>query len=343
MAYTGRYYPRSQVQYAAGTVATPLANAAYECGGISKPVEVAVARNGDLLTGVDQITPRGIAARYMKLDLWMPVSASATDDAPYMGALLRACGMSEATGGTTPNIAFLYRLARNTHLLTDSTPGSLDPIDLIVNYDGLEYALDSCAGNAKFEWKQDSWMRVLFSFVGIVDSGVGIEASAATEAAAETLTASLADVACINEAVKVKIGSAATLTDLEPPEMSFDCGNKIRLGKSLNGVHGFAAPGITSRAPKFMMSFAQRELTNYNFPSAATAHSKLTIEGTHNAAGGVGKTVRYGWRGYLDDVPDFPDDDDEILYALAGTQSAVSGDEFYIGWKSTADHTYPFD
>lgn len=344
MAYTGRAYDRSQIQWAAGTVAVPLALAGYETTLPSKPVEKTVFTPDDLITGVDQPTAGYPAARHMEVNFRIPLASSPTDDAPYLGALLRACGCSEASGGSgTGNVAYLYRLARNHHPLTDSPAGSFDPVDLVVNYDRLEYELDSCAGNCRIEWSWDNLVYLNFTFRGLVDSGVGITASAATEAAAESLTASDTVVAALSEGVSVKIGSAAALTDLEIPSAFFDFGNILGANRSLNGGHGYGAPYISGRLPLWGARFLTRELTNYNFPSALTARSKLTIEGTHNSAGGVGSTIRWGWKGYINQDVDLPDEDRMLYYDLAGKQSELSGDEFYIGWESSPDHTYPFD
>ena len=143
-----RFEFKESVGWAGGTVATPVAAAIYDARKISLKHEIVEMIDSDARVGGDFPGQPLPAGRYSEIDFECFLRGQHTADVPAPeGALLRACGFQETASGTTPNIVYKYTLG-NPHVVATTLPGAtdpaLDPIDLTVNHDSLQYILDGC-------------------------------------------------------------------------------------------------------------------------------------------------------------------------------------------------------
>ena len=333
------------VAWAAGTKASPITLASYPVLDPTRLIERTQMIAGSELVGAEHPGRSLAGARMAQIEFGCRLTDSPTDDAPYHGAPLRACGMSEALGGTTPNIAYLYTASRNLHLVDENTPGDTDPLDIYINEDGEQRGLLDCVGNVVFSADPENALLARFSMMGLLDDGI---ADATTCGAEETAAAALTEpntpIAAYGQGITVQIASASALTDLVIRQWEINLNRAAKVTKDTNGTFGYSRPylGSQTAAPTLTFPVLRRELTNYNWYNALLNGDKITFKGIHNPDGGMGKTITYGFRGYLSQDPNPTEIDGDAVVTLTLQQSLTAADAFYIGWKSTTDHSYPF-
>ncbi|HUW35314.1 MAG TPA: hypothetical protein VM223_27195 [Planctomycetota bacterium] len=323
----------SATEWIAGTVAAPAALAGYPTSGVSKMVETINMFEGAGDIGQMQRAHSKPGSRYREAEVSTYLYASATDAPPVVGALLRACAFSENLGGTTPNIAYTYILA-SQHLLTDTTAGALDPVDVVLKTDQLKSVVDDAVGSVSIIWKPNSPPVATFKFRGLAET-------ADATAAFSTYVPGNVPVAWQNAAITIAIAGAGAIADLVYGFIKFDSDNVIDPREDGNGTYGFSAPRLAGRMPTLEFQVEATLLATLNLYTVQSAGSLVELKWQHNAAGGVGATMKHGFRGYITKITPGPLNG-KLAYTVLLEQSGVSTDGFYMGWKSTAEYTYPF-
>jgi len=335
----------TSVAFVAGKIGTPIAKAAYPVLAPARAVEKTNMIASAALIGRSYRDRSLPGSRYTEITFGVYLTNSPADQAPYWGPLLRACGAGETTAGTTPNIAALYKFSNNVHMIDEDTPGATDPIDIYFNEDGEERMLTNCVGNCVITFDSQGLPQVQFTFVGLVDDSVATATtSSAQEAAAAALTDPGQPVPSYGQGITVQIASATALSDLVIANWSCDWARNPQRPPDNNGAFGYGAPylGGSSNPPTLKFRVLRRELTLYDWWGAFLNGDLITFKGLHNATGGVGKTVKYGFRGRIGSDPEPVEAEGRLAYDLTLHQDSTSGNEFFIGVQSTADHTYPF-
>lgn len=334
----------SQLQWAAGTVATPVANAAYAVHDLTPVAEFQDSIDGSAHLGSMQRGHRRKGKRYTGVSFASRLRGSHVSDgtAPE-GALLRACGYSENSGGTgSGNLAYTYKMAKHG-LLTDATAGALDPIDLVHNFGRLSRTLKDCVGNVDFEFIAGEFALAHFTFNGNVNTGVATDVlSSAAEAALIAQTDGSAAYPWQNSGTTVNIAAGGAISDLVIPKMRVNTGNKVVAQPSGNGTFGLDAYRLAGRAPTAIATIRAGLLATINLEAAAAAESLIEIKGSINDGGGTRQQIDYGWRGYIVGMSAPEEIDGLMYYTIEMDMSEASGDEFYIGWLSSPAYSYPF-
>lgn len=341
---TVRLMSESQLQWAAGTVGTPVANAAYAVWGLTPTAEYMDMIEGSAHVGSMQRGHSRKGKRYTGVGFTSRLrGAHTSDQAPPEGAPLRACGFSENSGGTgSGNLAYTYILA-NQRLLTDTPAGALDPIDLTHNVSRLERILKDCVGNVRLELVAGEFGLLHFEMAGTVDTGEATDAkSSAAEANLEAQTDGSAAYPWQNSSLTIKVGSDGAVSSLLVPSFEINAGNKIVQQPDGNGVFGVSAARLAGRLPTATIQVRADEESVINFEDAAAAESIIEIKGTINPSGGVRQMIKFGWRGYIQGMPQPEDADSLGYYPVTMEQSETSGDELWISWESDPEYTYPF-
>ena len=341
---TIRLTAESQLQWPAGTVAAPVANAAYSVHELTPVAEYMDSVEGSAHVGSMQRAHRRKGKRYTGVSFASRVrGAHTSDDAPPEGAFLRACAYSENSGGTgTGNLAYSYIMAHHA-LLTDTPAGSLDPIDITHNFGRLERVLKDCVGDVSFEFTAGEYVMMQFEMSGNVNDGVATDtASSAAEANLETMVAGSAAYPWQNSSTTLEVAGGGAVSDLVIPTFKVNTGNKIVAQPSGNGTFGLSPYRLAGREPTATATIRATALATLNLENAAAAESQIEIKGSINDGGGTRQEINYGWRGYIVGMSPPEEIDGFLYYTVEMDMSETSGDEFYIGWLSSPAYSYPF-
>jgi hypothetical protein len=172
-----RYTKKSSASWAAGLEASPIAEAAYRVEDLSFNSEASDTVQTNTYVGEYQGAPPRASGRYGIVALGTELRGAPTN-APFEGALLRACGFGESgitfPVGETHVPCYMYQLG-DLHLNTMTPPGIVDPIDLKVNYDREVSSVLSSVGSLSIRLEANQIPKLQFNFRGILDDTIGDE------------------------------------------------------------------------------------------------------------------------------------------------------------------------
>lgn len=334
-----RYARRSQRAWIAGTKAAAIALAGYPVFDAKRFSEICEYEEGADAIGAHQRGTKTPAAYRYEDEFSSSLFPSAADDAPYIGALLRACGMCETLSGTTPNKAAWYKVG-DPHLLTDSTAGDLDPVDILINTDKLKATQSNCVGNAVFRFEAKRVPFVKFAFHG-VRSAIAMGSPAYSEAALEATTLPGTPVGAGGAACTLKIAAGTAVAGLIVPYIEVDLGNAVQPQEDINGAGGYSTARYDGGLAICKFKIAAEDFASYDLHTAQAAKSRVQLLWGHAVGLGVGKEINCGFRGFITDLTT-DDGPGRLHYVVTLEHTEASASEFYVGWKSTATGTYPF-
>lgn len=125
-----------------------------------------------------------------------------------------------------------------------------------------------------------------------------------------------------------------SLTSLVVPRLTYDMGNILGNRPDVSGGHGFSAPIIPGRDPRYTMLVEQPDLTDYNFEYEYYNNSEITFTHTHEQDLGVRHEVAISWTGILAEKPTTVVQNGKLMYQLVFDQSDRSGATvFTLTWK----------
>lgn len=296
-----RLIQRSTAIWAAGTSGSPSAAAAHYVRDLAEfdPEKVDMIPGQNFVGSFWPDSPK-IGCRYTGLGLTLELGAQSGTGVPWVGgALLRACGHSEA--GTT---GFTYALG-DPHRLTDVVVGALDPVDIKYNLDGtstgsiagFESIMSNAVGNASFVFEAGQVPLVNFAFVGQVADATAKTTSIMTETVPAAYGTDYPGLK--TQDIGLAIDSVSPTTPFIVERVTFDPQAAVKMRKSLNSEHGYAIPQITGFNPVGMIYMEEPEISSggtgggpWNIRNAALARTNFaTLTFTHNDGGSLWNEV----------------------------------------------------
>ena len=125
-----------------------------------------------------------------------------------------------------------------------------------------------------------------------------------------------------------------SITSLVVPRLTYDMGNILGNRPDVSGGHGFSAPIIPGRDPRYSMLVEQPDLTDYNFEYEYYQNNEVTFTHTHEAGLGNRHEAVVSWTGIMAEKPTTVTQDGKLMYQLVFDQSDRTGaTEWNIAWK----------
>lgn len=322
-----RYLTRkTSVKWAAGTIGTPTSVASYPVIGPSYNAEQAEVIAG--LPSIGNYMPHHNrpGGRFATLSFTSELYGQPSNTVPpYWGALLRACSFSEEVvstnffayygpphSGATPTTG-----SAGPHLLSDSA-GSLDPIDLTLNIDGVDNFCNDAVGSVAFHWVAGQNALADFSFTGRVKTGTSQTASSLV-AGAQTAYGTEVKPDALRGCTGTIGGNTVVWSELH-----YDLGAVVDVRPDVNGEFGFAVPIITGYNPTARVVFEAPVEGTYNPLDAFLAQTSVAVSLAHTAPAALkGHTAIF--TGYWASLAQIGDRNGKAVYEGTLTQDATSG------------------
>lgn len=325
MATYTRQSRRSSVAWAAGSIGTPVALAAYKVSGLIAQTAANAVDNGNII-GERMTAPPVPGGRGIGVAFNCDLRGSGTADVPPIeGALLRACGFSETASGSTPAIVYKYE-HDDLHLLSDTPAGDTDPIDLTISQDMLQRVATGCVGNLRVVLNAGSLARLEFAFTGNLTAATAIGSHNNMTA----YTAGVLPVAVVNEACTINGVSGLVISSLV-----YDCGNIIDPREDISGEYGYAQPIITGCAPTIAVQVEIPLTDTIDFETLYTARTQLDFSISHDTAGGIRRHCDILFSGIIAEYPKISEVNGKYVYNLVIRHDPEnSGTKFSLDWKA---------
>lgn len=185
--------------------------------------------------------------------------------APRLGALLKACGLSETV---ISNTSVTYAPVSANH-------GSCT---IYVYKDGRLHIMTGCKGDAKQIWKAGNALEMEFTLQGryAAPTVVALPASIAYESTVKVPPVCKSSVFTYNAKTSLVVG-----------QMDFALGNKVVKRVSLNDPNAIIGFEITDRMPTFGFDPEAQFQTSYNFRSDLLTTQRAISLVANRAAGNI--------------------------------------------------------
>lgn len=317
---------RTSVAWAAGTIGTPVSLASYPVLSPSYNVEGAEVIPGLPSVGAHSPHFNRPGGRFATLSFTSECYGQPSNTVPMAwGALLRACSFSEEVvstnffayygppfTGATPTTG-----SAGPHLLSDSA-GSLDPIDLTINIDGLANFCNDAVGNVTFRGGAGQITTANFAFTGRVKTGTS-QTAAALVGAAQTAYATLVTPRATRAATSTIGGNSVVFFEWE-----YDLGAIIDIRPDVNGEFGYSAPIITGYNPTARVVFEAPAEATYNPLDAFLSSTSVAVAIADTTPASLSR-VTWGWTGYWASLAQIGDRNGKAVYEGTMTQSPLTG------------------
>lgn len=313
MAYT-RYTENSSLGWAGGSYATPVAAAIYPTKDISfNPEKSVVINRGESVGRYYPGHPRA-GGLYSELSFTEYLSGQPANDIPWQGgSLLRACGFYETSTGTTPDVVWSYTLG-NPHLATTapttSTMAAVDPVDITINRDSLQYIALNMVGRVVLNFTAGELPTAKFNMRGQKATSNYTETASAL-----SLTEGDAPVACAAATLTVTVNTGSPYTAVAR-SLEIDTGSTIDSREDLNGAGGFSQPIITRYAPTATLVVEGDLLASFDPDDVWRDGSKVTLGWAHNTGGGTGNVITGAFVGAVSEMPVQSDLNGKLIYTI---------------------------
>lgn len=309
--------------WAAGSLATPTASAAYYMRDPDFNVEQCNMLPGDIMAGLAQPLPerRGARSAAIKFNSELRGLAGAPAAATpanvlYEGALLRACGMTETIVDAT---SLTYSLDNSIHL---TSAGSLDPIDIALNIDQYAESGLNMVGDVTYSFKAGQLPLLMFDFQGNLNTAV------ATTAAISSAAIVAVPSPVPGPQAQAWFGASMTLNSVGSlfiESFSFKVGNRIFLPPTCNDATGFGQALITSRKPEGSCIVRVPLIATANFETYAAAQTAVPISFVYASGGATWKTHTITCTMYINKHPVKQNNNGELYFNLSFAQGGTSG------------------
>lgn len=322
-----RYLTRkTSVAWIAGTIGTPVSIASYPCSGADYNVEGAEVIPGQPSVGTYMPNFNRAGGRFATCSFSMEMFGQPSNTVPpAWGALLRACAFTEEVvstnffayyappwTGATPTTG-----SAGPHLLADSV-GSLDPIDLVLNIDGVANFCNDAVGTVSVRIAAGGIIMMDFVFRGRVRTGTSQTASSLVDAA-QTAYATAVVPDAVRNAVSTIAGNA-----LVTLEVGYSQNATIDQRNDINGEFAFAAPIHTGYEPMYTAVFEAPKETTYNALDSFLASSSTAFAIAHTTPSSLKRFTLSGTCHYAG-LARLGDRNGKLVYEASYTQAPLSG------------------
>ena len=319
------------LEYIAGSIATPASLAAYPVEILDYAPEKVNFAAATHKSGSGQASPARVVSWEDSIRFNMELMGKPADDVPSpLGALFRASGALEASGGTTPNIGFTYQWRNNIAawaLLAGG--GYLDPIDLRMNRGSSDLSgeyvdMDEAILDMSIIFEAD---RIPYcSFTVAAQSQIAAALSGATAGAPlSTWVYPEPAVNANNLGLTLNPAGAGAITSYVVKRAEISLGNMIRGRSDLNNGSGRNRPRMTGRDVKWKIRAEWLPKATFDPIKIAKARETCALSLTYNSGGGYGNELAITQNAIMTSAATAPVADDilECEFELSGLEAVT--------------------